>query len=75
MKFFIDDNWVYYTQDEDLYKTSVDSYGFFNTNNGIPVNLCAESSDSQRTDHLERLRQLLMPKHELAQDLTQLTLF
>lgn len=75
MKYFIDDNWVYYTQDSELYKTSVDSYGFFNTNNGVPVNLCAESEDRQRTDHLERLKQLLMPKPELAQDVLQMTLF
>lgn len=75
MKFFIDEKWVYFYKNSALYKSPVDSYGFFNTEHGVPVDLCAESKDHGRVSHLERLRSLLMPKPELAQDAAQLTFF
>ena len=75
MKFFIDENWVYFYKNAALYKSPVDSYGFFNTDHGVPVDLCAESQNDIRISHLERLKNLLMPKSELAQDVNQLSLF
>ena len=75
MKFFIDESWVYFYKNAALYKSPVDSYGFFNTEHGVPVDLCAESRENTRIDHLERLRSLLMPKSEAAQDVIQLPLF
>ncbi len=75
MKFFIDEKWVYFYKNSALYKSPVDSYGFFNTEHGVPVDFCAEAKQRVRIDHLERLRQLLMPKSELSDDVTQLTLF
>ena len=75
MKFFIDENWVYYYKDSALYKANVDSYGFFNTEHGVPVDFCQEAKDHGRVSHLERLRSLLMPKSELSDDVVQLTLF
>lgn len=75
MKFFIDEKWVYFYKNTTLYKTPVDSYGFFNTDHGVPVDFCQEAKNGTRIDHLERLRSLLMPKSELSQDATQLTLF
>jgi hypothetical protein len=52
--------------------SSVDSYGFFNTDHGVPVDFCVET---EAVSHLERLKTLLMPKSELAQGVEQLTLF
>lgn len=75
MKFFIDENWVYFHKNSALYKSSVDSYGFFNTDHGVPVDFCAEAIDVKRVSHLERLKTLLMPKPELAPGEKQLTLF
>ena len=75
MKFFIDENWVYFYKNEALYKSSVDSYGFFNTDHGVPVDFCQEAKDHGRISHLERLRSLLMPKPELSDGVVQLTLF
>jgi len=75
LKFFIDESWVYFYKNAALYKSPVDSYGFFNTEHGVPVDLCAESRENTRIDHLERLRSLLMPKSEAAQDVIQLPLF
>jgi hypothetical protein len=69
LKFFIDENWVYFYKNSTLYKSSVDSYGFFHTDHGIPVDF------SEAVSHLERLKMLLMPKSELAQGAGQLTLF
>ena len=69
MKFFIDENWVYFYKNSTLYKSSVDCYGFFHTDHGIPVDF------SESVSHLERLKMLLMPKSELAQGAEQLTLF
>lgn len=75
MKFFIDENWVYFYKNLALYKSSVDSYGFFNVDYGIPVDLCAEAVDIKRMTHLVRLKSLLMPKSELEQGVNQLPLF
>ena len=75
MKFFIDESWVYFYKNSALYKSSVDSYGFFNTEHGIPVDLCSEAKDRKRVAQLERLKSLLMPKPELAPGDEQLTLF
>lgn len=75
MKFFIDENWVYFYKNSALYKSPVDSYGFFNTDHGVPVDLCAEAKDHGRISHLERLRSLLMPKSEVSEDLGQFMLF
>ena len=75
MKFFIDENWVYFCKNSALYKSSVDSYGFFNIDYGVPVDLCAEAIDIKRMTHLDRLKSLLMPKSELAQGEIQLSLF
>jgi hypothetical protein len=75
LKFFIDESWVYFYKNEALYKSPVDSYGFFNTDHGVPVDFCQEAKDHGRVSHLERLRMLLMPKPELAPGEKQLTLF
>jgi len=75
MKFFIDENWVYFCKNAALYKSSVDSYGFFNTDHGIPVDLCQEAKDRNRVAQLERLKSLLMPKPELSDDVEQMVLF
>jgi hypothetical protein len=75
LKFFIDENWVYFYKNSALYKSPVDSYGFFNTDHGVPVDFCAEAKEQVRISHLERLRSLLMPKPELAQDVEHLMLF
>ena len=75
MKFFIDESWVYFYKNSALYKSSVDSYGLFNTEHGIPVDLCSEAKDRKRVAQLERLKSLLMPKPELAPGEEQLTLF
>ena len=75
MKFFIDESWVYFYKNSALYKSPVDSYGFFNTDHGVPVDMCAESTRANRVDHLERLRNLLMPKSEVAQGFEQLPMF
>ena len=72
MKFFIDENWVYFYKNSTLYKSSVDCYGFFNTDHGTLVDFYAET---EAVSHLERLKMLLMPKSELAQGVGQLTLF
>ena len=72
MKFFIDENWVYFYKNSTLYKSSVDCYGFFNTDHGVPVDFCVETEE---VSHLERLKTLLMPKSELAHGEKQLTLF
>lgn len=50
----------------------MDCYGFFHTDQGIPVDFHAET---EAVSHLERLKTLLMPKSELAQGADQLTLF
>lgn len=75
MKFFIDENWVYFYKDSALYKSPVDSYGFFNTEHGVPVDFCAEAKDHGKISQLERLRSLLMPKPEVSQGYEQLSLF
>lgn len=75
MKLFLDENWVYYCKESSLYKTSVDSYGFFNTDHGVPVDFCAEAQEHGRVSHLERLKSLLMPKSELSEADGQLTIF
>ena len=72
MKFFIDEGWVYFSKNAALYKTPVDSYGFFNTDHGVPVDYCAEAQNDIRISHLERLKSLLMPKSELAPEHAQL---
>tara|TARA_R110000868_G_scaffold386132_1_gene654314 strand:+ start:324 stop:542 length:219 start_codon:yes stop_codon:yes gene_type:complete len=72
LKFFIDENWVYFYKNSTLYKSSIDCYGFFHTDHGIPVNFYTETEE---VSHLERLKTLLMPKSELAQGAEQLTLF
>jgi hypothetical protein len=72
LKFFIDGDWVYFYKNSALYKSSVDCYGFFHTDHGIPVDFYAET---EAVSHLERLKTLLMPKSELAQGADQLTLF
>jgi hypothetical protein len=72
LKFFIDEDWVYFYKNSTLYKSSVDCYGFFHTDHGIPVDFYAET---EAVSHLERLKMLLMPKSELAQGADQLTLF
>ena len=53
----------------------MDSYGFFNTDHGIPVDLCPEAKDRNRVAQLERLKSLLMPKPELSDDVEQMVLF
>jgi hypothetical protein len=75
MKFFIDENWVYFCENSALYKCNVDSYGFFNTDHAVPVDFCQEAKDHGKISQLERLKSLLMPKPELAQGVEQLTLF
>jgi hypothetical protein len=75
LKFFIDENWVYFCKNAALYKSPVDSYGFFNTEHGIPVDLCPEAKDRSRVAQLERLKSLLMPKPELSDDVEQMVLF
>jgi hypothetical protein len=75
LKFFIDENWVYFYKNAALYKSPVDSYGFFNTEHGVPVDFCQEAKEHDRVSHLERLRSLLMPKPELSDGMAQLTLF
>ena len=73
MKFFIDGDWVYFYKNSTLYKSSVDCYGFFHTDHGIPVDFY--TGTESWVSHLERLKTLLMPKSELAQGAGQLTLF
>ncbi len=75
MKFFIDENWVYFCKNAALYKSPVDSYGFFNTEHGVPVDFCQEGKDHGKVSQLERLRSLLMPKPELSDDVAQMVLF
>lgn len=75
MKFFIDENWVYFYKNSALYKTNVDSYGFFNTDHGVPVDFCQEAKEHNRIPQLEKLRSLLMPKSELSEADGQLTIF
>lgn len=66
MKFFIDKKTVYYEQDGTLYHTQIDSYDFFNTEDGTPLR---ESTDQTKRIHL------LVTEKKLAQDWVQLTLF
>ena len=66
---------MYYYKDSALYKANVDSYGFFNTEHGVPVDFCQEAKDHGRVSHLERLRSLLMPKPELSDGVVQTLLF
>ena len=66
MKFFIDNQTVYYEQDGALYHTQIDSYDFFNTDDGTPVR--------ESTEQLERIH-LLVTEKKLAQDVLQMTLF
>jgi len=75
LKFFIDENWVYFCKNSALYKANVDSYGFFNMEHGIPVDFCQEAKEHNRVPQLERLRSLLMPKPELSDEVTQTLLF
>jgi hypothetical protein len=75
LKFFIDENWVYFYKNAALYKSPVDSYGFFNTEHGVPVDFCQEAKDRSRVAQLERLKSLLMPKPELSDDVEQMVLF
>ncbi len=66
MKFFIDNQTVYYEQDGALYHTQIDSYDFFNTDDGTPVR--------ESTEQLERIH-LLVTQRKLAQDVEHLMLF
>lgn len=66
MKCFIDNQTVYYIQGGTLYHTSMNSYQFFNTDDGTPVR--------ESTDQTERIRRL-MTEEPLAQDWVQLELF
>lgn len=85
MKFYVDEKWVYYVKEclnSDsnteyiLHKTQLDSYGFFNTANGIPIrDIFVESNNMNDFNNLKRLQDLLMPKSQLSQDSIQLTLF
>jgi hypothetical protein len=85
MKFYVDEKWVYFvkeylnsdsTTQYILHKTQLDSYGFFNTANSIPINdIFMESQNMNDFNNLKRLQDLLMPKSKLSQDGIQLTLF
>jgi hypothetical protein len=66
LKFFIDKKTVYYEQGGALYHTQIDSYDFFNTDDGTPVR--------ESTEQLERIH-LLVTEKKLAQDVLQMTLF
>jgi hypothetical protein len=66
LKFFIDKKTVYYEQGGALYHTQIDSYDFFNTDDGSPVR--------ESTEQLERIH-LLVTEKKLAQDVLQMTLF
>lgn len=66
MKCFIDNQTVYYTKGGALYHTQIDSYNFFNTDDGSPVR--------ENTDQTERIR-MLVTDRPLAQDWVQLELF
>ena len=85
MKFYVDEKFVYFVQETQnpseerkylLHKSQLDSYGFFNTVNGIPIyDLFAESNNMNDFNNLKRLEDLLMPKDKLAQGGIQLSLF
>lgn len=66
MKFFIDNQTIYYEQGGALYHTQMDSYDFFNTDDGTPVR--------ESTEQLERIH-LLVTEKKLAQDVEHLMLF
>ena len=66
MKCFIENQIVYYMKGETLYHTLIDSYQFFNTDDGTPVR--------ENTDQTERIRRLVTDR-PLAQDWVQLELF
>lgn len=79
MKFYVDEEMVYYTKtvvrnDEEvtcLHKVKMDRYGFFNTANGIPIlDLNNEAKNNNDYNNLKRLEDLLMPKSD-----TKATLF
>ena len=85
MKYYVDEKFVYFVQETQnpseekkylLHKAPLDSYGFFNTVNGIPIyDLFAESNNINDFNNLKRLEDLLMPKDKLAQGGIQLSLF
>jgi|DEB0MinimDraft_10_1074344.scaffolds.fasta_scaffold23242_4 hypothetical protein len=74
MKFYVDEEWVYYTKtvtrnDEEvtcLHKARLDSYGFFNTKSGIPIfDLNNEAKNMNDYNNLKRLEDLLLPKVDI----------
>jgi len=67
MKYFVDENWVYLIKDNQLHKTELDAYGFFETDRSIRVDVCPEAVDEGRVDHLEKLRSLLRTPHKPSQ--------
>lgn len=85
MKFYVDEKWVYFVREvmdknnetrHCLHKTPLDTYGFFNTTNALPIyDLFIESQSMNDFNNLKRLENLLMPKNKLSQDVVQLTLF
>jgi hypothetical protein len=64
MKYFVDEDWVYFIKDDELHKSSLDSVGFFETDRSVRVAMCRESTIEGRIDHLEKLRSLLKKKQE-----------
>jgi|DEB0MinimDraft_10_1074344.scaffolds.fasta_scaffold05549_4 hypothetical protein len=67
MKYFVDDNWVYFLKDDQLHKTELDSYGFFETDRCMPVDMGIDADEDGRQDQFFRLKSLLKPKDKLAQ--------
>jgi hypothetical protein len=66
LKFFIDNQTVYYEQGGALYHTQMDSYQIFDTDDGTPVR--------ESTEQLERIH-LLVTQRKLAQGVEHLMLF
>jgi hypothetical protein len=64
MKYFVDEDWVYFIKDDELHKSNLDSVGFFETDRSVRVAMCRESIVEGRIDHLEKLRSLLKKKKE-----------
>lgn len=67
MKYFVDERWVYFMKDDELHKTELDAYGFFESDRSIRVAMCQESTMEHRIDHLEKLRSLLRAGNKVAQ--------
>ena len=67
MKYFVDDQWVYFIKDEELHKTELDAYGFFESDRSIRVAMCKESMVEGRIDQLVKLRALLRTESKVAQ--------